>query len=318
MYNTELLEQSKRISDELGVTRSNFLKKVAEDPSLQPTAQMRRELANKFFIKHGGPKTELAKVEDLCIAAEDGYQIPVRRYYPATSNDQYMFMYIHGGGWMQGNIETHDYLCRKIAHILHAEVLSVDYRLAPEHIYPTHLNDVSAVYSWCVNNTGKEIIVSGDSAGGNLSTALCLNLLETNGKKPHALMLIYPPLSNDFDSQSFEIYKDIEALTKIGTIDYTMQYAGKSSYDELKTVKDKFIFPLLADDFKAFPPTIIISAGCDVLLDASLELAKRLKAANVAVHHIVVDGAIHGFMSYGEDFDREVTDVLNSVKKIWA
>jgi acetyl esterase len=316
MYNTELLEQSKMVSEELGAARSNLLKKISEDPSLQLTPQIRREMANKFFIKHGGPKTDMEKVEDFCISATDGYQIPVRRYYPKVSNNDFMFMYIHGGGWTQGNIETHDYLCRKIADIIHAEVISVDYRLAPEYIYPTHLNDVFSVYSWCANNLGKEIIISGDSAGGNLSTALFLKIRDENVKKPRALMLIYPPLSNDFESPSFELFKDIDALTKIGTIDYTVQYVGKSSYDELKTVKDKFIFPLLEEDVSTFPPTIIISGGCDVLLDASLELAKRLKAASVLVNHIIVDGAIHGFMSYGEDFNPQVTEVLNSVKTL--
>jgi acetyl esterase len=315
MYNTKLLDQSRRVCDELKAARNDFLKRMTANPSQQPTPQARRELANTFFLKHGGPAIPVTQVEDFCVPAPDGYKIPVRRYCPAGNQTSVMLMYIHGGGWMQGNIATHDYLCRKIANMLHLEVISVDYRLAPENIYPTPLDDVRAVYGWCSANTGKKIIVSGDSAGGNLSTALSLRLRGERAEMPTALLLIYPPLSNDFDSLSFELFKDVEALTKIGTIDYTMQYVGKPSYAKLKTVTDAFVFPLLEKDFGVFPPTVIVSGGCDVLLDASLELAKRLGGAGVGVQHVVVEGAIHGFMSYGADFDVEVTDVLTKVDR---
>ena len=150
------------------------------------TADDRRSMANKFFIDHSGEPEEVNTVENFSILNED-FQIPIRLYQ--INDSKKVCLFIHGGGWIQGNLDTHDYLCRKIAKICEVNVLAVDYRLAPEHEFPSPLNDVNCVYSWCCERYD-EIWLSGDSAGGNLCAAVCIQAAKT--QKLDAMILFYP------------------------------------------------------------------------------------------------------------------------------
>jgi acetyl esterase len=212
---------------------------------------------------------------------------------------------------MQGNLETHDYLCRKIASMLYTEVVSIEYRLAPEYVFPAQLDDVLSTYLWCNREfSDRDIIISGDSAGGSLSAALCIRLAEMNlAKPPWAQILFYPALFNDFDSNSFQEFGDVPALTRDGAIQYAAQYMGVTP-ETVRSIKNKFFCPLLEDDVRVFPKTILVSASADVLIDEHKAFAEKLTDGGVEVVHIIVPGVIHGFMTFGNEFEDEVSSTL--------
>ncbi|GHU11843.1 esterase [Alphaproteobacteria bacterium] len=267
-----------------------------------------REAYNEFFLAHAGTKDDVKSVKDSIVRAADNYQIPIRMYTPSkNSRKDSIVMYIHGGGWVDGSIERYDHLCRKIANILEVTVVSLDYRLAPEHPFPTPLNDVFCVYSWIAKSFPKtKIILSGDSAGGNLSAALCIKISKETQKKPHAQILFYAALSGDCESKSFKAYGDIDALTKSDMEACYKQYAG----DGQKT--NPLVFPVLQEDMSAFPPTIFIAAECDVLLDGQILLYTKLKEAGIKTDIVIPKGTVHGFMNDLKEFNEEVTDILEN------
>ncbi|GHT91638.1 lipase/esterase [Alphaproteobacteria bacterium] len=307
-------EKSNIILNDLLAVVSELLKDLTN-----LTPQRKREASNNFFLAHAGSKDDVKEIKDSIVKAPDNYQIPIRTYAPLkSSNRNFIVMYVHGGGWTQGNLETHDPLCRKIANILGVMVISVDYRLAPEHPFPTPLNDVSCVYSWIVKNyPNAEIVLSGDSAGGNLSAALCIKISREKQKKPYAQILLYAALPSDCESKSFEAYGNMVALPKDGTKFYYKQYAG----DEQKT--NPLVSPVLQEDVTVFPPTMFIAAECDVLLDGQILLYEKLKTAGIETNMVTPKGTVHGFMSYLKEFDEEAINVLRNetsafIDKIWA
>jgi acetyl esterase len=312
---TMLSFKARQIADELAAVRSN----LAEHFGSALTPQNRREASNEFFMRQGGFSEEMRKVKDFYVAGQyDDHLIRVKLYSPHEVNDKKLLLYLHGGGWMQGNLETHDPLCRKIAKTLRTEVLAVDYRLAPEHAFPIPLEDVFSVYLWCCRNYGdRDIIIAGDSAGGNLCAALCIKLqeeLRTTGcliKKPSLQILFYPSLSNDFGKDSFRRF-DVATLTKAGTAAYLAQYAGVA-VEDVGSITDKLICPFLEDDPSVFPATAVISADYDVLLDEQTEFVQKLRSAGVKTEHIIADGTVHGFTIYGKVFSAETDAVLRQL-----
>ncbi|MDR0677771.1 MAG: alpha/beta hydrolase, partial [Holosporaceae bacterium] len=290
-----------------------MLQKAAEE-NLSFSPQMNRCMANDFFSRHAGISERMEKVENLFIAI-DNYKILMRRYVPTNLGSDGIILFAHGGGWIQGNLDTHDYLCRKMAKILEIEVIAVDYRLAPEFVFPIPLEDFCSAYQWCVNTfVGKKIILAGDSAGGNLCAALCIRLAdEMRHSGPHAQILFYPALSNDFASPSYKAYEN-GALTKIGTVASLSWYVGKSCLEE-DVMSNALVYPLLQKDMSIFPRTILVPAQCDILLDGQMYFAEKLQAANTKVDVIQTNGTIHGFMTYGKEFEDEVTYILEKIKK---
>jgi acetyl esterase len=268
-----LSEKAESVCSDLAFVR----RKLLEETTSAITPQLKRATSNRFFTDHSGIKKDMEKIEDFRITGSTN-EMSMRLYSPYQSNKSGIIMYLHGGGWMQGNLETHDYLCREIAAGTGIEVIAAEYRLAPEHVFPVHLDDVFDIYLWCCEHyADREIIISGDSAGGNLCAALCIKLKEERrGKKPAAQVLFYPSLSNNFDSDSFKRFGDISALTRDGTIAYLSQYIGTSP-DEAAAVNNKFVYPLLEDNTDLFPKTILVSAQYDVLLDEQKAFAEKLR-----------------------------------------
>ena len=261
----------------------------------------RRAVANKFFIDHSGKPEKVNAVENFSILNGD-FQIPIRSY---RINDlKKVCLFVHGGGWIQGNLDTHDYLCRKIAKICEVNVLAVDYRLAPEHEFPIPLNDVNCVYNWCCEKYD-EILLSGDSAGGNLCAAVCIQAAKT--RKPDAMILFYPALGSDFNSESYEKYADIPTLSKLSVTYFLSKYIGNQSAD------NKLISPIFEDNMAVFPKTFIVSAGCDVLLSEQKAFCEKMQKSNNTCQQLVLDGAIHGFMTYGREFDKYNTEILKQI-----
>lgn len=321
-YNTTVSKQSEAVNNSLKADLVELLTRLQVE-NRQLTAQDCRALANSFFIKHSLSLAIAGEIKNFSIKSEkDQYEIPVRLYNP-ENNSERLIIFVHGGGWMQGNLDTHDYLCRKMTNILGSKVLAVDYRLAPEHKFPIGLEDIESVYKWCVGETSKEIIgkvtqvyISGDSAGGNLSTALNLSLqkCEWKGHMPDGLLLFYPVLSNNVNSSSFKIFGNQAALTAVSAVAFAEQYIdAKINAPEISG--NELIFPILGNP-EAYPKTLMIAAGCDVLLDGQIELFNKLHAKNVPVKLLIEDGAVHSFMTCGKEFDENIDLLLQRVKDL--
>lgn len=321
-YNTTVSEQSEAVNNSLKADVAKLLIQLKAE-NRQLTAQDRRTLANSFFIKHSSAVTVTGEIKNFTIKSEkDHYEIPVRLYNSENNSDR-LIIFVHGGGWMQGNLDTHDYLCRKMTNILGCKVLAVDYRLAPEHKFPVGLKDVESVYKWCMGKTSKEIIgevaqvyISGDSAGGNLSAALNLSLQrgEWQGHMPDGLLLFYPVLSNNVNSSSFKIFGNQAALTAVSTVAFAEQYID-AKINAPEIFGNELIFPILGNP-EAYPKTLMIAAGCDVLLDGQIELFNKLNEKNIPVKLLIEDGAVHGFMTYGKEFDGNIDLLLQRIKDL--
>ena len=313
-YSQGLSTESKQVLQDFDSFVAGLLKHMQELKGNDVLVEYRRQKANEFFMDHSAEPEEVAQVKDITVkSGYDDAAIPVRVYGVAEKPSKNLLMYVHGGGWTQGNRDTHDYLCRKLAKIINTDVISVDYRLAPENPYPIPLNDVTSVYKHYAQTNYENIVIAGDSAGGNLCAALCLRISDEKLKRPYAQVLLYPPLGNNFNSKSYETFCQSKALSKAGTMGFFKNYAGGECTDE-KVLSNRFIYPLLENDMKKFPRTMIISAGYDVLLDDQLKFAEKMRKQGRPVQHVVDEGAVHGFMTFGRPFDRLVTENCQKIK----
>ncbi|MDR1365531.1 MAG: alpha/beta hydrolase [Holosporales bacterium] len=320
LYETKLSAASQKIAEALAPSE-NFtyetLKAIYDDLKASGhSIEIARQTANQFFIDHACEKLPVKEIKDFDVKDVNGnHEIPNRLYSIDDSND--ILMFIHGGGWIQGNLETHDSLCRLLAVTLKVNVLSVGYRLAPDTLFPAQLDDLLGAYAWCADKTGKNsrLIIAGDSAGGNLCAALCLKLHDIlYDRKPDAQILFYAPLTNNFESPSFNVFRRGYGLTGDWIKYYIYLYTGEKLNNSERS-NDKYLYPGLAEDASVFPKTVVVSAGRDVLLDGQLEFVSKLESANVPVQHIKIDEAVHGFMNYGREFAEEALEVLSQVSQ---
>lgn len=227
-----------------------------------------------------------------CLLAE---RIPARVYRAAgPRRPAPTLVYFHGGGWVVGDLDTHDGSCRMLALHSGCVVVSVDYRLAPEHPFPAGLQDaVDAFDDVCANarefgGIPQAVAVGGDSAGGNLAAALCLQ------RSPLAAALIYPATDLRMEQPSITTFGEGFFLTREDMLWYRQNYL-----QDLDLVTDPRVSPLLAEDLSAFPPTAIWTAGFDPLVDEGMAFARRLAQAGVAVHSHCFTDQIHGFFGMG-------------------
>lgn len=223
--------------------------------------------------------------------------VGVRSYQPAQptpSNGWPCILYMHGGGWVVGGLDSHDFICRELAASLQVLVIAIDYRLAPEHPFPAGYDDCRAV--WQAIQAGEapcsvdlqRLVVAGDSAGGNLAAALCLGLRDDRQPLPSAQVLIYPGLGGPADLPSRRDCVDAPLLSTADTECYLALYLrgpGKPS---------AYAMPLLATDFSGLPPALIAVAQFDPLRDDGVLYAERLQAAGVAATLYPGKGLIHG------------------------
>jgi acetyl esterase len=262
-------------------------------PVQSMTGAQARAVIRSRFVAPADPEP-VAGVEDRTVG-----EVSVRIYHPAgvAAGSLPVLVYAHGGGFVFCDLDSHDGLCRDIANRLGTIVVSVDYRLAPEHPWPTAAEDVYSVTRWVSDNattlggdTGR-IAVGGDSAGGNLAAVTALMARDRGGPSLVAQMLIYPMITPDFTTESYRLfgagyYNPAEALRW-----YWDQYAPDES-----DRTNPYVSPLNAD-LHGLPPAVVVIAGHDPLRDEGLRFGEALAAAGVPTVVRRFDGGIHGFMT---------------------
>ncbi len=247
-------------------------------------------------------------VQDLDIPGPAG-PIPVRVYAPEDEPDDSpgVFVTFHGGGWVLGDLDTHDPFCRAVTNAADCLVISVDYRRAPEHPFPAAVKDCYAAVEWAADyaphlgGDPERLAVGGDSAGGNLTAAITLLARDRGGPDLCHQSLIYPAVNSRVGPE-FDSYEENGS-------GYFLERESMEWYDERYIQDDldarnEYAAPLLARDLSGLPPATVITAGFDPLRDEGIAYADRLEDAGVAVSHEHFEGMIHGFVSMLDVVDR--------------
>jgi len=285
-------------------------------PIEQTTPAQARELRAALratFSAFAGAAPEPARVDDWTISG-----IPVRVYRPNLVKPLPILVYFHGGGWVLGDIEGYDPVCRALAMASGCIVASVEYRLAPEHPYPAALEDCYNVTKYIAENAqefdadAERLAVGGDSAGGNLAAAVTLLAQETGGPEIQFQLLIYPATDYSADTGSMQEFADGHFLTHAAMRWFWQQYAGGAE-NGLKY----WISPLKATSLSGLPPAFVITAECDVLRDQGEAYAQRLEDAGVPVRLKRYDGAIHGFFNMGGMLDTGKEAISDAGAALW-
>lgn len=237
---------------------------------------------------------------DFTIPAAAGHDIPVRLYKP---NDQDtaapMMTFCHFGGGVIGDLETCHAFCTMLASIVKCPVLSVDYRLAPEHKFPAGLDDCVDAYEWALKNAGKHgapegvSAIGGDSMGGNFSAIIAQDMKRDGKPLPALQLLIYPATDVSNDPPSRQTYGETYPLST-DTMNWFMDHYVPDGTDR----SDIRISPALETNLEGLPPAIIVTAGFDPLLDDGPIYARRLEADGVDVEYRCYDSLAHGFTAF--------------------
>jgi acetyl esterase len=247
---------------------------------------------------------ELKSVEPLGIAASHG-EIPARLYTPKilrpSNGLSPCLVFFHGGGWVIGDLDTHDVACRKLADEGQLIVISVDYRRAPEHKFPAAVDDALAATAWIADHAKElgidatRLVVGGDSAGGNLAAVVAISSRDGNGPAISGQVLIYP--ATDF-AMTHPSHREVETsiLLTHTVIRWFRDHYLRSATD----IDDWRASPARAESLAGLPPAYVLTAGADPLRDEGEEFATRLKQAGVAVTYRTFPGQFHGFFTMGK------------------
>ena len=245
--------------------------------------------------------------------------VPVRLYRPADGVLP-AFIFFHGGGWVVGDLDTHDIVCRQIARESNAVVVAVDYRLAPEHRFPAAADDAWTATRWIATHAAelgidpKRIAVGGDSAGGGLAAVVALQARDSRTLRLALQVLIYPVMDLRAESDSYSRFAEGYSLTRAAMKWYIGQYAPTAD-----AVNDWHASPLLAPWVHGVAPALIMTAELDPLIDEGEAYARRLRGARVPVDYQVVPGMVHGFLTMGGKVDaanRSIEIITSALRRI--
>ena len=259
---------------------------------------------------HPEPVTD---VEDRTVDGPAG-PVPVRLYSPLEDRGR-VVTYLHGGGWVLGDLDTHDPVCRRVANAVGATVVAVDYRLAPEHPHPAPLDDAMAALAWtAVTFPRRPHAVAGDSAGAALAAAAALRAREEGGPSLAAQLLVYPCTDPSMAMPSIRENGEGYFLTRADMAWFYDQYVPEPTRRE-----DPSVALLDVPDLSGLPPAVVATAEFDPLRDEGDAYAGRLRSAGVAVRHVPGPGLIHGYFAFlgvvaeADARSREVLDALDDL-----
>jgi acetyl esterase len=262
---------------------------------------------------------EMAKVDDRKITAPDGGQIPIRIYWPTAAPGPHpVVVFFHGGGWVIGSIESHDATVKSLAAASGMVFVSVDYRLAPEHKFPTPPEDCFAATKWVAEHADEigvdasRLAIAGDSAGGNLAAVVALMARERGGPAIKFQVLVYPCTDFDTTRRSMIDNGDGYFLTS-AAMDWFYGHYLANEEDRLH----QFAAPIRAD-LSALPPALVITAEYDPLRDEGNDYARRLQRAGVPTTSTCYAGMIHGFFSMTSILDRAKDAQAQAVRALVA
>lgn len=279
-------------------------------PILSPQ-QAREQLAtiSGFYP----PTIKCDRVENLTIPSPSG-NIPIRIYTPSANTLLPVLVYFHGGGWVLGDLNMSDYTCRCLANDSKCIIVSVDYRLAPEHKFPAAVEDAYTAITWvsanaeAIGGDRDRLGVIGDSAGGNLAAAVSLMARDKQTPALAIQILLYPVTHYNFNTESYQNFGN----GKFGLTTEEMTWFWHHYLLDKNDGKNPYASPLLAEDLTQLPPALIITAEYDILRDEAEAYAHRLQQAGVSVHLKRYAGTIHAFIGLASVLDigkQAITDI---------
>jgi acetyl esterase len=277
----------------------------AERLNLPPVETVTPEQARAGMLENSRQldRPDVAAVENLEAPGPAG-SIPVRVYTPAGKGPFPVITFYHGGGWVVGDLESHDGYCRHLANRCGAIVASVDYRLAPEHSFPAAIDDCDAATEWVArelsnwNGDPTRLVVAGDSAGGNLAAAVALRARNRGAPKVSLQILLYPITDADFDTPSY-----IENATGYHLTRSAMQWFWDLYVPDTADREHPDASPMRASELDGLAPAYVMTAEYDPLRDEGERYAKKLEQAGVAVTLERWEGMIHGFIRWTTALD---------------
>jgi acetyl esterase len=284
---------------------------VNGDP-LATRAQMRQA-----YLALGGPGVHV-DVAELAVPGPAG-AIPARHYRPPGEQPAPVLVFYHGGGCVFGDLDSYDALCRLIARDAGVHVLSIDYRLAPEHKAPAAVDDAVAAYRWAHEHAGElgalpgHVAVGGDSAGGHLSAVVCQQMRDAGGPPPVLQWLIYPVIDWDAETRSKTLFGEGFLLTKRDMEWFRDQYLEGCGIQRT----DPRINPLAAEDLSGLPPALLVTAGFDPLRDEGEQYGAAMRAAGVTVDQRRMGSLTHGFVNanaLGGGSARAIAEMISALR----
>lgn len=288
----------------------------------QPGPQMHEvepEIARQMYVAMSQladpPRGDLSEIKELTIPGPDGHSIPARLYRPNDlAGPAPVLLFFHGGGWVIGGLDTHDSACAEIARQLAVDVVSVDYRMAPEHRFPTAVHDCLAAARWLAASPGEidhpvsGIIPAGDSAGGNLAAIVSQQLHGKLSVPIIAQWLIYPGTDMTASTGSMESFAEGYLLSKASMDWFTAHYITDDA-----DLTSPLASPLLAASLESQPPTLVFTCGLDPLRDQGRAYAARLIEAGVQTVFREADGQIHGSLTLRAGIPSAQTDLIANI-----
>jgi acetyl esterase len=267
---------------------------AAGAPAMDTLSPVEARLTTDFSALAGEPE-EVGKIENRNIPGPEG-EIPVRIYTPKGEGPFPALVYYHGGGWVIGNLDMVDVPCRLLANKANCVVVSVDYRLAPEHKFPAAADDSYAAAKWVVENAAyiqadpERVAIGGDSAGGNLAAVVALMARDKGEISLAYQMLVYPVTNHSYATESYTENADGYMLTKDSMVWFWNHYLRNE-----QDGKNPYASPLQAEELSGLPPALVLTGEFDPLRDEGEAYADRLKEAGVSVEATRYDGMIHGY-----------------------
>jgi acetyl esterase len=246
----------------------------------------------------------VAESRDLAMSGPAGQALRLRLYRgTGTAAGELLpaLVFFHGGGWVVGDLETHDPMCRHIANAARCAIVAVDYRLAPEHKFPAAVEDCLAATEWVAASARElaidaaRLVVGGDSAGGNLAAVVSLLARDRGMPSLLAQLLLYPALDFGMKHGSYQRFAEGHLLTEA-----TMRWFAEAYLRGPDDATDWRVSPLRSPDLSRLAPAYVLTAGYDPLCDEGIDYARRLEQIGVAVQHRHVADQIHGFLLMGK------------------